>query len=685
MDLARPRPVAIAPVQPFRRHAVTALAVAAMLGGLAVLIQSTGGLPSGLAHLAYFPVVMASIRGGWRAGVLAGVTAGLVLGPLMSGPPDPEAGVVATWGWVVRLGSYTLAGFMAGWSLAHEHRLGAEIRAAEERARLAATMRDSEARLRSVVEASSDGMILLGTGAGAVLANAAAERLFGIPRDAILAGAGLPELLDAEGRVVEDVVGRAAEAVEAGAVVPPVDVTIRRADGSASVVSLTVSPLPESSVGGRGAVVTLRDVTAERAVAASRAARAGAISAASSRAAGRSAAADAGATLLGELGRLFPLLGASIYRFEAGSAIRLASWAAPGIDLPYPARLPQPVAAFLVSLAAGGEIRWLSFADLAGEEAARERLRRTGGGSKLIVPLVYEGHLVGVLAAVDRRPPGAADAPEIEDLAELGRTSAAIVHRAQRSEAAALREARETTLAILDAPDRLVPAFQPIVSLRDGSVAGYEALSRFPGDPQHSPAEWFGVATAAGLGAELQALALARALELSREHGLPPGAFLTVNVSPAYLSHPAVARVLEQGPVAHLVIELTEDDRVDDYAAVRAVVAEHRARGCRFAVDDAGAGYASMRHVTELRPEFVKLDAQLIAGLSDDAGRVALVRALEAFAAEIGATIVAEGIERPRDLALLVGTGLPLLGQGYALARPGPAWPVVAASLPHPA
>jgi EAL domain-containing protein (putative c-di-GMP-specific phosphodiesterase class I) len=84
-----------------------------------------------------------------------------------------------------------------------------------------------------------------------------------------------------------------------------------------------------------------------------------------------------------------------------------------------------------------------------------------------------------------------------------------------------------------------------------------------------------------------------------------------------------------------------------------------------------------MRHVTELRPAFVKLDALLIRGLRDDTARQALVRALVGFTVAIGATPIAEGVEEPADLALLAHIRQPLLLQGYAIARPGPAWPAI--------
>ena len=106
-------------------------------------------------------------------------------------------------------------------------------------------------------------------------------------------------------------------------------------------------------------------------------------------------------------------------------------------------------------------------------------------------------------------------------------------------------------------------------------------------------------------------------------------------------------------------------------------MAPYLARGARLAVDDAGAGYASMRHVTELRPAFVKLDALLVRGLGDDTARQALVDALVGFTGAIGAVPIAEGAETAADLALLARTRGPLLVQGYAIARPGPAWPAI--------
>jgi EAL domain-containing protein (putative c-di-GMP-specific phosphodiesterase class I) len=157
---------------------------------------------------------------------------------------------------------------------------------------------------------------------------------------------------------------------------------------------------------------------------------------------------------------------------------------------------------------------------------------------------------------------------------------------------------------------------------------------------------------------------------------LPIGSFLSINVSPSLLADTFVRTALA-GDLRDLVIELTEEEAIADYDSLRGAMAEYRARGARFAIDDAGAGYASMRPVTELRPHFIKLDARLVTGLAGDDGRQALVRAMQSFAHDIGATLVAEGVETAEELALLARADRPILVQGYAVARPAPPWAAV--------
>lgn len=242
--------------------------------------------------------------------------------------------------------------------------------------------------------------------------------------------------------------------------------------------------------------------------------------------------------------------------------------------------------------------------------------------------------------------------------------------------------AEELVRRILDAPGLIWPVFQPILSLETRHLVGYEALTRFAPVPLQPPEAWFELAARAGLTVELEALALRTALEAAARRPPPAGTFVSLNVSPLLLDDARIASALAAPSIApdRLVLELTERDPVADYEGLRAALAPYRARGYRLAVDDAGAGYASMRHITELAPDFVKLDAGLIRGLSGGIARQALIRAMATFVAEIGAVLVAEGVENLDDLDLLGRARRPILVQGYAVGLGGDPWPAPSAS-----
>ena len=216
------------------------------------------------------------------------------------------------------------------------------------------------------------------------------------------------------------------------------------------------------------------------------------------------------------------------------------------------------------------------------------------------------------------------------------------------------------------ARERIPVALQPICSLDDEQRLGYEALARFPGAPQRTPDVWFAEAHRAGLGIELELLAVRSALH-ALEH-LPAHAFLAVNISPQSVAAPGLDALLAEVDPERIVLELTEHAPVDDYAALGARLDELRRSGVRVAVDDCGAGFASLRHVALIGPEFLKLDIVLCRDVREPV-RAALTRALVGFASETGATVIAEGIETGEDLAALRELGVSL-GQGYLLAPP---------------
>ena len=224
------------------------------------------------------------------------------------------------------------------------------------------------------------------------------------------------------------------------------------------------------------------------------------------------------------------------------------------------------------------------------------------------------------------------------------------------------------------AGEGLSSAYQPIVDLARGTTVGYEALARFQG-PERNPMAWFAAARALGRHGELEAAALRTALR--ERDALPPNCFLTVNVSPDLLTDPAVREVwLEQGHLGGVVVELTEQVPITSYDALEGDLAALRAAGALVAVDDAGAGYAGLRHLLVLRPEIIKLDRDLVCDVDLDEAKVALVEMIGTFAGRIDAWLLAEGVERDGELDVLASLGVPLV-QGYLLARPGPAWPAV--------
>ena len=210
-------------------------------------------------------------------------------------------------------------------------------------------------------------------------------------------------------------------------------------------------------------------------------------------------------------------------------------------------------------------------------------------------------------------------------------------------------------------------ALQPVIDLETGVIEGVEALARFTPPPAWGPNEWFEEVETLGLRVELELAALSRGLAEVRR--LPLDWFLSVNLSPDAVMTEEVLRALQQHRVDRVVVEITEHARVADYARLLAALEDFRSRGGRVAIDDTGAGFASFRHVVALVPDVIKLDMSLTRNIDQDRGRRALASAMISFAAEVGATIIAEGVETQGELASLQALGV-RYGQGFYLAPP---------------
>ncbi len=211
------------------------------------------------------------------------------------------------------------------------------------------------------------------------------------------------------------------------------------------------------------------------------------------------------------------------------------------------------------------------------------------------------------------------------------------------------------------------PVFQPIVDLARGGIVGCETLTRF--DDGMRPDLRFIEATLLGRGVDLELATLDAALTAS--HALPGEHFVSINVSPALVMEQSNALAqLIAGANRQVVLELTEHERVDDYVELRSAI-DSLGPDTRLSVDDAGSGFASLRHVLSLQPHFVKLDLSLVRGIHVDPARQALVAGIEYFATETSSRLIAEGIEYAEEMEALQRLDVEL-GQGYLLGRPAP-------------
>src|SRR4051794_5412975 len=206
--------------------------------------------------------------------------------------------------------------------------------------------------------------------------------------------------------------------------------------------------------------------------------------------------------------------------------------------------------------------------------------------------------------------------------------------------------------------------YQPIVHVDTGTIAGVEALCRF--DDGRSPEFWFKECEQLGTAAELDLLIIDRALA---DLPLLPQGYLAVNLSPSTLRDPRLTDLLlsPKIPADRIVVEVPEHARVADSPEAQRVLGALRRAGVRVAVDDAGAGYSTFRHILQLRPDIIKMDQSITRDIDSDPARRALATALVIFAGEVGASLVAEGVETEGELRAVQEAGINRV-QGFAMS-----------------
>ncbi|WP_026305908.1 EAL domain-containing protein [Thioalkalivibrio sp. ALMg9] len=287
-------------------------------------------------------------------------------------------------------------------------------------------------------------------------------------------------------------------------------------------------------------------------------------------------------------------------------------------------------------------------------------------GAHISVPICFsDGRVFGTLCCFDR------EADETLSERDLGlmRTFASFVSKQIEREEARHEQwlkGRKRIEQVLDRQEFHV-VLQPIYDLKTKQALGFEALARFGGEPRRGPDQWLDEAHTVGLREELELALIAQALRHLKD--IPAEHYLSLNASPRVIQSGRLYDLLCQYPLNRIMLEVTEEAAVEDYDLLHKALSGLRDGGVRLAIDDAGAGYASFRHIVRLRPDMIKLDRTLIDGIATNAELRALAVAMARFADEIGAKVVAEGIENEHDLEALLCIGVHA-AQGYYLGEP---------------
>jgi EAL domain-containing protein (putative c-di-GMP-specific phosphodiesterase class I) len=238
------------------------------------------------------------------------------------------------------------------------------------------------------------------------------------------------------------------------------------------------------------------------------------------------------------------------------------------------------------------------------------------------------------------------------------------------------RDRRRRLVGLL-VSEQVYSVYEPIVEVATRTVFGYEALARGPaGSELQSPMTLFQRAAEEGLVFELDALCRRRGLEGALD--LPKGTKLFLNFRPTTIYDPSfradsLRSTLDRCQLqpSDIVFEISEQESIDNYWLFREVRDYYGNLGFQIALDDTGAGYASLEAVMELSPEFIKVDRAFVRGIDQDTSRQELLRALHAVAGRIGSKIIAEGLDTLEELTTLGELGIPY-GQGWLFGKATP-------------
>jgi EAL domain-containing protein (putative c-di-GMP-specific phosphodiesterase class I) len=287
-------------------------------------------------------------------------------------------------------------------------------------------------------------------------------------------------------------------------------------------------------------------------------------------------------------------------------------------------------------------------------------------GSHIGVPVrLPDGRVYGMFCCAGFQANPSLNARDLQTMRAFADLAAFEIGR-EREILRIAEERRERIGSVIDSGQFSI-VYQPIWDMRSRQAVGFECLTRFFATPSRPPNEWFGDAAEVGLGTALELAAIRAAL--GSLESIPTHLHLAINASVETIMSSEFSGIMQDMVAGRIVIEITEHTGVKDYEALLTALQPLRRCGLKVAVDDAGAGYSSLRHILNLQPDFIKLDMDLIRHIDIDPARRALASALIAFARDTNSIIIAEGVETASELATLQSLGAEQ-AQGYFLGRP---------------
>lgn len=360
------------------------------------------------------------------------------------------------------------------------------------------------------------------------------------------------------------------------------------------------------------------------------------------------------------------------------SRIRCGIWRLHGIDAPgredilgQPGEIEMPAAETLCGMVLRGTLpNLMNDAATNPTASAMPCIGALGIRANISVPVTLPtGEPFGMLCGFSTEPDPSLNARDVRIMRAFADVAAVAIEAELLTERG-LAEKRARIEPMLEYAAPITTVLQPIWDLSGAVPFGAEALCRFQSQPPRTPDHWFNEAAEIGLGAALDLAALRRALDTLQD--LPPDLQLFVNTSPATILNPVFEATLRTAPLQRIVIEITEHAVVDQYEPLTTALMPLRRDGLLVAVDDAGGGYSSFKHIIRLCPDVIKADMSIVRDVDTCPSRRAMLSALATFARETGTLFLAEGVETAAELATLSDLGVDLV-QGFYLGRPGPA------------